>query len=87
MNWYKKAQVDIQYMGSYNVAGADVVKFKIGDKYWVYRLSFSEWVRKVEQLAKYSPGKALAKARYEYNGKGYEVTKDFPLGGIIREEA
>ena len=83
---YKKAQIDIQFLGELDFAGAHVVQFKIGDDYWVYRLSFPEWIAKVKQIAKYSPGKALAYAKQK-KSDAFKVTKDFPQpGSIIREE-
>ena len=86
MNWYKKAQTDIQYLGALDFSGAQIVQFKIGNDYWVYRLSFPEWVTKVEQIAKHSPGKALAYAKRK-KSDAFKVTEDFPMpGSIIREE-
>jgi len=83
MNWYKIAQdADIEFIEAYNVSGADFVLFRIGINYWAYRLSFSDYVKKIRQLAKYNQGRALAYAKKK-KSEECKVTKDFPAFGSI----
>jgi hypothetical protein len=84
-NWYKISQTDIQYLGYYNLMGANFVKFKIGNDYWAYKMDLPE-VYTVRKIALRSPGKALAWAK-KNKSEALKVTKDFPaFGSIIREE-
>jgi hypothetical protein len=78
-----KERPDIEYLGYTNTY---CVQFRIRDKYWVYWLSFPDWVDKVNYMASKSPARALnwarKKASYEF-----EVTKDYPMpGSVIREK-
>ena len=85
MNWYKKAQADIAYRGGFTDFGAHFVVFRIRDKFYSYKLSFPDWINKVQQMAKHSPGKALDWAK-KNSTVVYEVKENYPLpGSIIRE--
>jgi hypothetical protein len=54
----------IQYLGYLDWAGAHYVKFQIEGTCYVYQLSFPEWCKQVDGIArKYSPWKALNKAK------------------------
>ena len=61
MNWYKKAQKEktIKYLGSHNLFGAHVAKFKIDSQEYAYKFSFPEQIKTLEQIAKHSLWKAL----------------------------
>lgn len=88
MKIYRIAQeaTDIKYLGSYKVGGVDFIKFRIGDVFWAYRMSFTDWVSKVKSIQAHSDGKALAWAK-DHASKAYQVTEDFPMSGtILREE-
>jgi len=86
MNWYKKAQTEITYLGSLTFQGAYFVQFKIGDDYWAYRLSFPDLVKKVNKMAIYSPWRALDWVK-KNREEAFKTTADFPrVGSIIREE-
>ncbi len=88
MNWYKRAQgnTGISFIGAYNIGNADFVVFDIRGDRWAYKLSFPDWVKKIKQMVKFSPGKALAWAK-ERKSEAYKVTANFPMpGSIIKEE-
>ena len=86
INWYKKAQTDIQYLGAVKLGGQNCVWFRISDDFWAYTLSFPKFITIVKKMAAYSPGKALAWAK-KNKSDAFKVTKDFPMpGSIIREE-
>jgi len=76
---------DISFVRGINDLGAHFVVFRIGDKYYSYKLSFPDWVGKVRYWARFSPGKALNWTK-EKATQVFEVTEDYPgYGSIIRE--
>ena len=78
----------IFYLGSINLYGADFVDFQIRDKYYRYRISFSEWVRNIESVArKHSPWKAQKMAEKKAS-EAYEMekSKEYPYDLTIKRE-
>ena len=81
----KEVNTGIYYLGTTNVFGAIIVQFQIRGTYYIYRLSFPDQAKKVQQIARHSGGKALAYAK-KYSREVFEVTRDWPRpGSIIRE--
>jgi len=77
----KKETPDIAFRRGFTTDGAHFVVFRIGDKFYSYKLSFPDWIAKVKVMSKHSPGKALSWVK----GRASEVYEVAENGSIIRQ--
>jgi hypothetical protein len=76
---------DIELTQTFTDMGAHFAVFRIGNRYYSYRLSFPDWLKKARQISRHSGARALAWVK-EKASETLEVTKDYPMyGSILRE--
>ena len=75
----------IDLIDTFSMHGAHFAIFRIKNRNYAYRLSFSTWLKTIESIARRSGGRALNWAKIKASA-AYEVADDFPaVGSIIRE--
>jgi len=77
-----KESDEIQFLGPVSVMNAHFVHFRMGNRFYIYRMPFEDWTREIANTAKYRPGQALNDAKSKSLDE-YEVTNEFPAQGSI----